>query len=568
MLLSLLLCAAIVRPTVIPARPHIEHYDVRIVLDTAHKTFAGEVRIHMRSQAEPILLDAENLAVDSVLSDGLPLPFERDSTTLRAMPQSAIGEIRIVYHGRSSKGLSFADGEIFTRYHTNCWMPCDMQPSTRVPLSLSVEAPNGLAVTGSGKLISSESVNDTTSRYTWKEDRALPAYLYGFAIGKYNDRILASSHVVRIRTLTSGFDSSQLERAFKDADSMIAFFSEKSGMNYPAEEYTQVLTRADNEQEADRFSLISRDAATDMLADPREDWLVVHELSHQWWGNSVTCKTWSHFWLNEAFATFMTAAYKERAFGHDEYDREVFMARMRYARLFGTPKDRPIVRDDWKDASEMGGTITYYKGMLVLNYLRAMVGEKAFWQAIKSYTKKHWHGSVTTDDLRESLEQASHRDLRAFFEYWVYSVKHPRLEASFDSTKSGITIVVRQLGDSFTNLDIPVAVMTSKGLKTAMLRMTTSIGQITLPADSNVLSVRVDDGGALPVRVQFRRPLNMLLYQAAHEPDAAGRVDAMRQLADDGELSAAREVLLNAEKQDAARVVRQVAHQLLAKLSK
>jgi len=93
---------------------------------------------------------------------------------------------------------------------------------------------------------------------------------------------------------------------------MLDFFVEKAGRPLPRAFYRQVVVDGDAAQEMSSFSVLGRDQLDARLTDPTEDWLIAHEMAHQFWGNLVTCGDWSHFWLDEGLTVFMVAAYKER----------------------------------------------------------------------------------------------------------------------------------------------------------------------------------------------------------------------------------------------------------------
>src|SRR3546814_16397149 len=91
---------------------------------------------------------------------------------------------------------------------------------------------------------------------------------------------------------------------------MVAFLSAKAGMPLPVADYSQLLVEGDEAQEAATYSVLGSDALPRQPDDPSQDWAIVHELTHQWWGNLITCETLKDFWLNEGITTFMTAAWK------------------------------------------------------------------------------------------------------------------------------------------------------------------------------------------------------------------------------------------------------------------
>jgi aminopeptidase N len=180
--------------------------------------------------------------------------------------------------------------------------------------------------------------------------------------------------------------------------------------------------------------------------DEVED-LVSHELAHSWFGNMVTCKNWAELWLNEGFATYMEAAYREKKYGRKDYlrklrdDLEVFMAdeavKQNRHGLYNL-----LARPD----KELFDVTTYQKGGLVIHTLRETVGTENFWKAINIYLTRHKFQNVETSDLKNVMEEVSKMDLDWFFEQWVYGGGYPKLkiEQIYNSPAKRLELTVRQ----------------------------------------------------------------------------------------------------------------------------
>jgi aminopeptidase N len=167
------------------------------------------------------------------------------------------------------------------------------------------------------------------------------------------------------------------------------------------------------------FTALKEVYGKQLLDNEQDLWLGAHEFAHQWWGNMVTCRDWTHFWLNEGFATFMEAAYMEQRFGRKAYDHEIARIRSRYERVRDAGKDRPLVFDNWDRPTTDDRTIVYQKGAYVLHLLRQEIGDDKFWRAIREYTRRHYGTAVTTADLQAAMERASGGSLASFFTKWV-----------------------------------------------------------------------------------------------------------------------------------------------------
>jgi aminopeptidase N len=192
---------------------------------------------------------------------------------------------------------------------------------------------------------------------------------------------------------------------------------------YPLTTYSQALVARTAGQEMAGLSIVSEEYGRAVLNDSTVVGLLAHELSHQWWGNMVTCQSFTEFWLNEGFATFMAAAYREHRFGRATYLADIDAMRMRYEQVVSRGNDRSLVFPEWNRPTADDRTVVYQKGALALHQLRERVGEDNFWKAIRLYTRRHFGQSVTTDALRVAFEEASGTDLREFFSRVVRSEK-------------------------------------------------------------------------------------------------------------------------------------------------
>ena len=214
----------------------------------------------------------------------------------------------------------------------------------------------------------------------------------------------------------------------------MAFFEEEIGMNFPWVKYDQVTIvdfTAGGMENTSLTTLTHRtifSEATENLRTTRR--LDAHEMAHQWFGDYVTCKDWSHLWLNEGFATYYTHLYEGHKFGRD-------------AMLYGLYRDaqnailpqkndtKPIVFNAYKNPMDQFDYRAYPKGSWVLHMLRSQLGPDLYRKCIKAYLEKHALTSVVSDDLRQVIEEHSGQSLDRFFDQWVYSPRHPDLRISY-----------------------------------------------------------------------------------------------------------------------------------------
>ena len=156
-----------------------------------------------------------------------------------------------------------------------------------------------------------------------------------------------------------------------------------------------------------------------ILEDPSEDWLIAHELAHQWWGNLVTCATWADFWLNEGVTTFMVAAWKEQRWGREAYEREMALARRRVESARAAGVDVGLTYAGPYLSVPLWRAITYSKGALFMDALRTELGEQRFWAGLKAWTQTYSGGAASTADFQRVMEDAAGRNLNDLFVSWV-----------------------------------------------------------------------------------------------------------------------------------------------------
>jgi aminopeptidase N len=405
------------------------HYDVRLEPDLAGKTVRGEavVRVSARHAGlAEITLDGDGLVIDAATAGSTPLAVSQEARAVTlALPQPLRnGEtlaLHLRYHAAPRFGLQFHPErtQLYTIFSTSQWLPSIDRPHERASLDLRVVVPPGLVAVGNGELVARTTLADGREEFHWRQRRPIPGYVMGFAAGRFRTTTQRAG-ATTLRFLGDGYDDGELQRVFGETAGMLRYFARRAGVAYPDRTYTQALVAETIGQELAGFSLLSDAYARRVLADPSATGLIAHEAAHQWWGNSVTCADWTHFWLNEGLVTFMTATWQEQRYGADTYARLVDGWRRRHAELVAAGRDKPLVFPDWNAPSADDRAVVYQKGALALHELRAELGEAAFWRGIARYTKRHFGRAVVTADFQAAMERASGRDLSAFFARWAY----------------------------------------------------------------------------------------------------------------------------------------------------
>lgn len=404
-------------------------YDLELRIDRDRRLVTGRETIHLRGSADGLTVIAfprngiQVLSVTSKSGDALPTLAANDQIEIRPPVALARGQefsIVVKYSATEPKGVEFHPDAVYTSFHTCHWMVCRDRPDDKATLTLAITVPDGLTMVASGAPVAGPPRHERASdRQVWQESVPSSPYLFGFAIGKFS-RMARTHRGVTLEYFAVGGDDAWLRRVFADDDRMLDFFVEKAGRPLPRPFYRQIVVDGGAAQEMSSFSILGQNHLDLRLVDPTEDWLVAHEMAHQFWGNLVTCADWSHFWLNEGLTVFMVAAYKEQRWGRPAYERELGLLRARHQAAVDATFDVPLTFAGEYPSLRMKRAIVYSKGALFVARLRETMGERAFWTALARYTRRFAGRAVVTQDFQRVFAAETDEDLSKLFDDWAY----------------------------------------------------------------------------------------------------------------------------------------------------
>ncbi|HET7539002.1 MAG TPA: M1 family aminopeptidase [Polyangiaceae bacterium] len=414
---------------------NVLHHAIDLSLSLAPPllTGKGEVQVEVLRHTAVVRLDAHELELASVATSAGPQRFSRVGDHLcieLAEPLQAGSKLTLKLAWKvstSGKVPRFSPGQVWAGYRASAWMPTLQDSSQRATLRLSITTSPELKVAASGRADGQRPDGNGLVVHSFTLDHPTPPFLYGFAAGVFDE---ATQAVKDLRLRALGPAGSDLAGALRITAAIHDVLLERTGAPLAAAEYTQVFVEGDAAQEAAGVSFLAAEALDDVRKDPTEDWIFTHELAHQWFGWQLPCVDFADFWLNEGFATFMVAVVKEQRWGRPAYERELGLWRERSVRVHAEGHDAPVslsrpsapLRRPPQDSELQVRGVTYARGALVLDKLRRELGDAVFWAAIRAYVQSHrLPVGVRREDLRLSLEATSGRDLRGFFERWVYT---------------------------------------------------------------------------------------------------------------------------------------------------
>lgn len=411
-------------------------------------------------------IEAVRFVIDGSAHDA-PYTYDGNQISIRVPMEVAAGSVEIDYTATPRRGLYFLapDPEVPNRPHqvwSQCqdedarhWFPCHDAPHMKLTSELVISVPNNWVALSNGSCVEQQIDADDgkCAIFHFRLDRPHPSYLVTLAAGEFSileDRAahLESGRNVPIRYYVPKGRETDAWRSLADTPQMVELFSRLTGLEYPFETYTQIVVHdfifggMENTTATTLYEHVLLDERAAIDVDSRS--LVAHELAHQWFGDSLTCRDWHEAWLNEGFATYFEHIERESRLGRHDYDWSVLRALDGYLSEFSESYDRPIVCRDYMAPIDLFDRHLYEKGSLVLHMLRRKLGDTLFWSAIREYVRSNENGIVETGQLHRICESVSGQSLDRFFDDWVYRSGHPELTVSANYEAGRLEVTIKQ----------------------------------------------------------------------------------------------------------------------------
>ena len=417
---------------------------------------------------------------------------------------------------------------------------------------IRVKVPTGFKAISNGELIKTEEV-DNSVIYHWSQQQVHPTYLMTLAVGDFAE----IKDEWRGKPITYYVEKKREEdakRSMGKTPRMVEFLSEKYGYDYPYPKYAQVcvddfifggMENTSTTLLTDRCLLDER-AATDNM---RTESLVLHELAHQWFGDLVVIKHWSHAWIKEGMASYAEVFWTEEEYGKDDAAYYLLNEARTYISEDSTRYRRPIVTNIYREAIELYDRHLYEKGACVYHMIRAILGDELFDKAIQTFVRDNAHNTVETVDLLRAIDKATGYNLMFLFDQYVFRGGHPDYQVAYawdgDSKLAKLTVTQKQAkkdsDKELFELKIPVAFgYVSKSSQPEFKTFTLGIHQaeqsfyFPLEKKPDFISFDVSNNFLKTVTLQY--PVAELKKQLKHDPDAVSRIYAADALAKKGGL--------------------------------
>jgi len=532
---------------------------IDVTPDFTNRTIAGKTKITFEPIAKPLAelsLDAVDLRVSSLKSSEKLLEYQVTDekiivTFAEPIPPNKQVWVEVEHSAEPTEGIYFrtpemgykpGDTHLFSQgeeIEARHWFPCPDAPNQKFTSEVTCRVPDGMTVISNGRKIS-ETKDPATGlvAVAWKQEKPHANYLISLVAG-YFQKVEDRHRDIPLAFYTPPSDINEAKNSFRDTKAIMAFFEEEIGVPYPWPKYDQVVVNdfvAGGMENTSATTLTDGTLFTDATENIRtSESLVAHEMAHQWFGDYVTCKDWSHVWLNEGFATYYAQLYGGHKHGRDELLYSLYgTARGLVGR---TNSPRAIVERRYDNARELFGSLAYQKGGWVLHMLRSQLGAELYRQCIKTYLQRHGYGSVMTEDLNRVIEELSGRSFDQFFDQWVYHGGQPELDITYtwDTRTKLARISVRQtqrLSDDVFLFKFPLTVRfkTKSGVEDREFQVSQSAEDFYFSLNEAPIGVRIDPECTLLAKIRFEPPAAMLDVQLEDSKDVVGRLIAVEAL--------------------------------------
>ncbi len=512
----------------------VQHYTIRISFDRENKLIFGDTTVQLKPLKDyfnRIELDAADLRFKSVrlTSSNKDLAFKTDGDKIYlALDKSYLANelisIRFKYSARPDKGVYFVSknsenegiehpAQIWTQgepEEARHWFPSYDFPDDKATTEQFITTQPDETAIGNGELLELKNNADGTKTYHFKMPVPHSTYLTSFVVGTYT-KISDSYKNIPLAFYTYPGREELGKTSNAQTKEMMDVFEKITGFNYPFNKYDQTIVANFDFGGMENVTATTMSDTEMFLTKPNvvED-LISHELAHSWFGNMVTCKNWGELWLNEGFATFMEAVYREKKYGREDYLRKI----QEIAEEFRvddriSQKRHALYNQQARPDNSLFDVTTYQKGGAVIHTLRETVGDENFWRAVNIYLNRHKFQNVETTDLQRAMEETSKMDLDWFFDQWIYRGGYPKLkiEPVYNTTTKRLELQIKQTqdGDQLTPqvfiLPMEVEIAIASGRKIEKLQIKNRDEKFTIKLDGEPTKISFDKNLKIPLKL-------------------------------------------------------------------
>lgn len=560
----------------------VKHIALNLKFDWQHKQAYGTAITILSplTATDTLTLDAVQLAIEAItLPDGTPVRYSyneqdaQNNLTLflnKTYSTTDTLTVSIHYHtqwinatdpantwGSTGKGIRFfkpsstepnrkrqiwsmGEGE-GNRY----WFPCFDAPGDVRTTDFIATVEKPFTVVANGVLVDAKDNADDSRTIHYRADLPYPNHKTAFVMGEYVD-VQKQQGQTTLHNYAYPDEKDATTATIERLPDMVRFFSELTGKPYPSPTYTQAFVQELPWGYAGSGLSIQTENMVDDYRTHADylylwDMLEGESLASQWFGNSISCRDWRHYWLDKAFSRYFSCLYNEHKNGKDEFLLyQLTFDQANYFTDWTSGTRHPVVTDRVSDVNAfISENYPNSRGALVLHMLRKQLGEEKWRKVIRYYVQANAGKSVTTSDFEQAIQVATGDSLHWFFDQWIYKMGHPifEIKKQYNSATKQLALIVKQIQQPDSGSAYPQITYFRGRMD---VEIDERIEPIAIePKRENVFSfscvkepklVNVDYESAWIKEIRFEKSLNELCYQLQHDKDILGKRWAVNEL--------------------------------------
>ncbi len=454
---------------------------------------------------------------------------------------------------KSDKGLYFINPkgqipgkmpQIWTQGETqsnSVWFPTVDSPNEKMTHDIFITVDKKYTTLSNGLLVKSIVNKDGTKTDHWKMNLPHAPYLVMMGIGEFKKVLDKPWKKKEISYYVEPQYEPYAKVIFANTYKMIDFFSKKLNVDFPWQKYSQIICRdyvsgAMENTSATLHGEFLYQTDRDTIGGVNGEDVIAHELFHQWFGDLVTCESWSNLPLNESFATYGEYLWLEYAYGKDAADEHHYFSGQGYLNRHRTPDNNPpLIRFYYNHREEMFDGISYNKGGQVLHMLRKLVGDEAFFKSLNVYLTKNMFKHAEIHHLRLAFEEVTGMDLNWFFNQWFLYGGYPVLnvDKQYNETTKILTLKVKQTQPQefpIYRLPLYVDIYTKTGVERKYIDIQQTEQTFTFSVNTKPLLINFDAERQLLAEINYSKTDDEYIYQFNHAPLWLDRYEALVKL--------------------------------------
>ena len=539
------------------------HTKLKVDFNFEEKQLNGEAWITAKPHfyaSNTFVLDAKAMLIREVSVNGKTVDFDYDGAEIKiklpkkytkeetftvylkyiARPEKVIEKGSAAITG--AKGLSFinADGsdknkptQIWTQGETegsSCWFPTIDAPNQKTTQEIYITVPKKYVTLSNGALIS-QTNQDTTRTDYWRMDQKHAPYLFFMGVGAFE--IIADTYKdITVNYYVEKEYAEYAKDIFGNTPEMLQFFSEKLGVEYPWNKYSQIVVRdyVSGAME-NTTAVVHGEQALQMpgqlIDENKHENTIAHELFHHWFGDLVTSESWSNLTLNESFANYSEYLWQAYKYGEEAAEMHWYENTKLY--IEGQEAAKNLVRFNYVDKEDMFDLVSYNKGGAILHMLRNYVGDAAFFTSLKTYLNKYQFKAAEAHQLRLVFEEVTGKDLNWFFNQWYFGANHPKLSISYDYNilRKTVTINIRQLQAEEFQFPLCLDIFEAGKRRRETVFIKNNYASFTFDFKEQPRLIQVNADGVLLCEINENKVLSDYIFQLKNAKNYTHRREAL-----------------------------------------